>query len=272
MILLAVLDMSAFIWDTNHFEVNKPDYYKLMVALPNILSEIKKNKISLVLRGELMQEIQFYFPYSSYPYNYYDYRRLTLSYLTNINLVDFPNTIGEEINCSPNIIKDFFSDTTQTEIKYLLKYLYSESNDNSRFLTFSIFWDEGGNLILSNGYSKEIKTFQCDNIGNHKKIIDSIKKIFDHNPKHNKYSSSNFAYYGKVISPLSCFNERHGDKTEAQKLLDEAIYFKGDFFNYDNINNTYVMFVYTEANIYHGFNIKPSTEDIALINKELKNE
>jgi hypothetical protein len=198
--LAAIFDVSAFIWDNTHFNSNKSEYYPLMEAIPNILEKLKEQRIPIVFRVELLNEIQANFPYEDIPKDYSTFRDLTMYHLTKMNMVDYPNYENTNITCEPSLLKDFFKNSTRDEVIQLLNHIYNENTTIHKLLTFSILWQGTSNMLVSNGSQKSILASLCDDQLNHDAIILSLKKVFEHNPKHNKYKSSNYSYYKKVIS------------------------------------------------------------------------
>jgi hypothetical protein len=264
---LAVLDISTFIWDKNHYNQNKPEYYKLMKVLPDLYEGLIKEKIPVVLRGELSMEIFNYFPYDAIPKEYYDFENLTLQFFSNLHMVTYPDHDDATISAIPELVKNHFSSSTKQEVRYLITHLYNDRPETKKMLVFSIFWNKNDKLTIRHKKSVEIETFLCDDPKKHKALFLSFKKIFEHNKKHDEYKSGNKKYHGQIISPISCYNDRLKDINEAQKLLDEAKEYNGSFYNYDETNKTYVRFIGTRGNIYHGFNVTLSETEQIIIDK-----
>jgi len=267
--LAAFIDTSSFIWDINHYEANRPSYYDLMLVLPNILEKLKLESIPVVMRHELFLEINAKFPFSLIPNAYKTFSTLTLRNLSNLKRIDYSDYGSYTLICTPEFIKEHFENSTKNELKNLDSYIFNSNGIIHKLLTFGLFWGNNQSMTISNGNEVEVEVSICDDNLTHDSIVDSLKKKFEHNPKHNKYKSSNYSYYNKVISPLTCYNERIGDTTEAQRLLDASVYYNGDFFNLDE-NNTIVIFVHTLNNVFHGFNISPSENDIKKIKAMLR--
>jgi hypothetical protein len=56
------------------------------------------------------------------------------------------------------------------------------------------------------------------------------------------------------VSPFTCFHNA-GGQGKAQKLLDNAFYYNGSFYNFDLANQVYVKFVLTGGVVYHGYDL-----------------
>lgn len=264
---LALLDISALIWDIGHFEANKPAYYKVMETLPNLYTGIMNNKIPLLIKGSLLNEIQAYFPYNQIPNEFHSFQYATLYFLSNATIWEYPSNNDTTVSCTPDLVKAYFEQSTKTEVRCLITYLYSDISNCKRLLSFNIFYNSKKNLTLSNSHSVDIDTLMCDDIVAHESIINKFKKIFEHNGKHDAYKSSEHEYHGEKISSLSCYNERIGNTKEAQALLDKAVEFKGALYSYDNKYKTYVKFVITGGNLYHGYDVLLSEDDLINLRK-----
>ena len=194
---------------------------------------------------------------------------MTLRNLNKLHKLDYSDSNLCNLSCDPELLKEHFKKSTIDELMHLVNFIYHSNNTSCNFLTFGIFCPKGTSFAISNGGIKEIPIKFCDNQSDHNAIVLSLKKVFEHNPKHNKYKSSNYSYYEKVISSLACYNERIKDTTEAQNLLDTSIYYNGDFFNCDK-NQNHVVFVHTLNNVFHGFNINLTEADSKIINRMLE--
>ncbi|MDP2161336.1 MAG: hypothetical protein Q8K02_12680 [Flavobacterium sp.] len=247
---VAVLDISSFIWSQKDFEENTEKYYDLMSKLPDLYDQLLSNKAMVLLKTELYNEIIQFFPYNSMPNGYELFDRLTLDFLSKIsNMLVYESIDNEDIVSNPNIIKEHFAESTSKEVRYLITRIHSNQEPKNVFFTFERLWEYKGNLTTSILDT----TFEYETVCSDDKEVlinyfDKYKKKFEQNPKHNKYKS------GSKESPLTCFNDRIGDVTKVQKLLDES-YESGDsFYNYDLENSVWVVFRNHEENKYHGFN------------------
>ena len=218
-----VFDISALIWDRTHFEVHEPEYYNVMKILPNLFTQILLNAIPVQLRGEFSLEIYTYFPYDIIPNDFYAFQTSALLFLSNCKMVDYPSMDNVTVISEPNLVKHYYQDSIKEEVRYLITHLYKQNRDDQKILSFSLFWEGGNSLILRNGHEVSLKTILCDDQAQHETIIAGLKKVFEHNPKHNAFKSSIEEYRGVLISQLSCYNERIGDTSNAQKLLDNAV-------------------------------------------------
>lgn len=248
---IAVIDVSSFIWSQNDFDENKNKYYELMQSLPNLYSKITENKTSVLLRGELYEQILANFPYTKTNENY-DFQHSTLDFLTNLGsrMVVYPVSEVTTMTSIPDISKNYFNWITKQEIINLLTRIHTIRIPLSKFFTFQYLWNHDGNLITLNNTGNvkyEVETICYDNVEELDGFFSRYRRMFDHNPKHNQFNT------GENISPLSCYNERIENKLNAQLLLDEAEQFNDLFYNFDTVNNVYVIFRNTNTNIYHGY-------------------
>ena len=260
----AIIDIGAFIWDKAQFDQDQSLFYPILDSMPSILNIIVSERIPVVFRNEFFKEIKLYFPFGSIPHQYKDYHRTTLGQLTKLNIIDYPSSANAAITCNPSLIKTYFANTTQQEIWYLINHLYNENERVQKILTFSVLWQGGKNVVIKNGNSRRIATQICDDKGIHTSIIRSLKKIFEHNPKHRAVQRF---FNGKKISPFRFFNPRKPNTIKAQELLDKAVYVQGGYYSKDFDTSIYVRFLKTEKNLFHGFEVSPSSilqEDIEI--------
>lgn len=252
---IAVIDISSFIWSQSDFDTNKFKYYELMQTLPNLYSKIIENKTNVLLRIELYEQILSNFPYSNIPYGNFDFQVSTLGFLTNLGsrMDVYPDSDIKSLTSKPDISKHHYNSTTKLEVRYLISRLHTKRVPLSKFFTFEYFWNckEHLNTIDTiNNDNNEIETIRYDSKESLETFFLRYKRIFEHNPKHDQFNT------GDTISPLSCYNERSGNKDKAQLLLDEAEQFSDLFYNFDMENHVYVIFRNTNKNMYHGYDEK----------------
>lgn len=259
----AVIDMSAFIWDVTHFNINKPGYYNLMQVLPNLYEGLIKYKVPIIMRRQLINEISTYFPYDLIPRDYYAFELSTLTFFSQIFpfLKEYEAANNSHISSKPSLTKTHYKPSTNVEMRYLITYLHVDQVQTKKFLTFDIMWHDGKYLETHFTEKRVIETIICDEIELHENILKYFKKIFKHNPKHNANNLDDY------ISALSCYNDRLGDTTEAQKLLDKSIKYKESYYSFDSDHEVYVKFVRTNSNVYHGYDVQLSEEDLKKIRK-----
>jgi hypothetical protein len=249
---IAVIDISSFIWCQNHFDANTSKYYELMQSLPNLFTKITDNKTNVLLRKELYEQILSNFPYRIIPNENFDFQVTTLGFLTTLGsrMIEYPSTDITSISSIPDISKQHFNGNTKVEVRYLLNRMHTQRTPPSKFFTFGYLWNYEGNLNTIDDNDKvnhEIETICYDNELSLNNFFSNHRRMFDHNPKHNLFNA------GEIISPLSCYNERIGNKDKAQLLLDESEQYNDLFYNFDTSNNVYVIFRNTNSNIYHGY-------------------
>ena len=248
-----VIDISSIVWDENHFNSNKDVYYVLKSEVFLFLNAFEScNKLKLVAREELLNEIRFSFPYSiCSDHSMFDFQRLVLQFLATKRNVSY-NAINSTINSVPNICYSYFSADLKTEINYLITEVHN-SSDNHIFCTFHTCWQNNKKLKTINKITKEYHTVihKDGKYTIERFYLDKIRNVFEHyKEKHDRLKGTRI-HQGKIKSPLSCFDGK--DKSIPQKLLDTATQYKDDFFNYDDTNGTYVRFKNHKDNLYHGY-------------------
>jgi len=248
---LAFVDLSSFIWSENDFKASPNKYYEVVQGMPELFNQLKINKSFVLLRQELFRQIQLEFPYKITEKKFYDFQKMTLTFLSKLGskMIVYSNTSNINITSNPNLEKNYYSQTTNEEIRYLITRIHSETNPANILFTFKKLWNHDGDLSTCNqNISIKHKTIYSDDKKELEKLFLKYKNIFEHNPKHSKYKA------GQYESHLSCYNDRKKDTTKAQKLLDEAFQYGNAFYNFDLKNNVMVVFRRHEGNKYHGFN------------------
>ncbi len=262
----AVLDVSAFIWDERHYSTNEYEYLKLAENLSKLISEFSTEKPKILLRTSFLQEIMASFPYGKMlPYSIENQILTFLSNSTN-SFITYPKN-DDNVICSPDLARDYYSESILNEIKYLASRVHAEHKFSNVYFTFVSLWQENEvHFTTSIGDTrKEHEVIVCD-----KKIEDNdmlsnffvrFKLIFEHNPKHDPtpYNSKEMWEQSDdkegFISRLSCYNRNDSDNTLAQSLLETAYKFKNRYYNYDEQNEVWVVFQAHEEhnNKYHGY-------------------
>lgn len=244
------IDISSIIWNKEYFEQDKTSYCQLAFEVLDFIDIFEQVNAKFVMRQELLDEILFSFPFEltdNIPY-FKEFRTNVYKFLSRVSDIgDYESAIDSELVTIPNILLPHFSETATTECKYLIREMHTTDN-HIVFCTFSSIWENDNNLKIKCSRTEK----EYDTIIHPKKNIETYislsKKQFEHNPKHGKISRT---VDNNVISPLSCFDGK--DKSIPQKLLDTATQYKDDFFNYDDINETYVRFRNHKDNLYHGY-------------------
>ncbi len=253
----AALDISTFIWNPQDFERNKHHYYELISLSPTVFSEVKKNKIPILLRGELYELLLTEFPYVSINGINPDYGRTTLSFLVDVNWTIYADGDTSHMLTNPNIIKAYFSEDIKRESGSQIVHLFQNVQPEIKFITYHCFYEGQDDLLIERRDDKvKIETLNYSSEKEITTFFDKHKIKFKHNPKHDKYKA------GGKISPLSCYNERTADITYAQKLLDTSCQVGSDFYNYDSTNEVYVVFVDSNDGTFHGFDLSDEGDNV----------
>jgi len=241
----AVIDLAAFVWDKDDFNEDKYAYWQLISHKIKLLDELKKNKLKLLCRNQLRDNIWAEFPYNNAPISTKDMSNRITIFLTTSKFEEYPSKIKKELVSIPNQIRLHFSETIQKENSYLLSDMYT-SDTTYFYFTFKKIWNGISKLILKkNDDEKDISVIVIKEEQDIIFFFNSYKPIFEHNPKHDRIKS------GDYESSLSCFNGI--DNTIPQKLLDTAIEYKGVYYNFDSNNDVWVVFRNHLNNLYHGY-------------------
>jgi len=256
----AAIDMSTFIWSNNDFNTRRHNYYHLIKMMPAMFEQIEKAKTPLLFRQDLYHLIMAEFPYAMANTISRDFERLTMSFLINTvsNWRLYSEVEMESTSTSPTIIKTYYSQGVIDEVQCQIDHIYYNNNPVHKFITYHYFYNSNNNLAIFDTQNNvnSIDTLCYNSEEDIIKFFDDHKIKFEHNPKHNAYKT------GGKVSPLSCYNERLGDITNAQELLSSAILLDGDYFNYDSDNEVYVVFVGTSERVFHGFDLSDEGENI----------
>ncbi len=260
---LSVIDFPTFIWDKDAFENDPAGYYDIAMKLPNLFELLADNESVVLMRENLLGEIYQHFPYDELPNFFSDFAEMTFSFLSKIQgrMVSYEGVDNASIESVPNLVRDYFLESTVSEIRYLITRMHSDQSIKTVLFTFGYFWDDDKVLsTVTPNVTYEYETVIADDIQTTIEYFTKSKKIFEHNPKHNKYKA------GGSQSALRCYNERDGDTKVAQELLDNSISSGNSFYNFDLQNNVWVVFRNHEDNKYHGY----EEENVEVIPNEVR--
>lgn len=260
------IDISTFIWCKDDFENNKNHHYKLLAIAPVIFEQIKTLNLPILLRNELCDSLLVDFPYNMIREISYEFERLTLNFLTNTKWFLYSENEDKSYKSVPVLAKKHFTELLKIETQSQIIHLFQNGkNPEHKYISYEYFFKMENNLLVLKGLNNivEIDTLCYSSEDQVVKYFIKFKRLFEHNPKHDLYKA------GGLISPLSCYNEREGDKAKAQELLDNALFHEGHFYNYDTNNKVFVRFIKTSEYVYHGHDLV-DREDIIPI--EVKNK
>lgn len=261
---IAAIDISTFIWCKNDYENNKSQYYTLLDVIPTIYDKIKIYKIPVLFRANLQNLVWDEFPYNmarTVKSDYPDFATLTLSFLVDTfpNWIEYSENNDDTITSVPILSKPYFSDALKTETQSQIVHLFQNGkNPEHKFISYKYFFNHNNNLLVLNQQQNavEIDTLYYNSENQIIQFFERHKIKFKHNPKHNRYNA------GGIVSPLSCYNERTGDVTKAQELLETACSVGKNRYNWDKYNNVYVQFVQSNDGTYHGFDISDEKNNV----------
>lgn len=258
MSLMAAIDLSTFIWDQAEYDdfSRRKDYYRLISIAQAIYRRVEAQKISILFRSQLLGLINGHFPYNMTGNIAkdigIDFQELTFSFLTKVTWIPYDDNVNL-ISSNPVLHRTFFNTDINSEVQNKICYLYNNISSEHKYIVFCLFYDYQGNLELTNGKGTiEVDTLCYNSEEDVNHFFDRYRIKFVHNPKHDEYNS------GGAVSPLSCYNERSGDTSKAQALLDSAFHFQGNYYNFDNEHRVYVKFAKTKGFEYHGYDITTS--------------
>lgn len=253
----AILDISTFVWNQEDFKENKHYYYRLIDLAPMVYEQVKDNRVPILLREQLCELLMSDFPYRSIYEINSDYCNLTLSFLTSTEWFPYDDGDASIVSISPNIKKDHFSDGLKKESDSQIIHLCLNEAAGYKFLAYNYFHNHNENLLITTQTSPiEIDSLWYQSEDDVIQFFEKYKIKFEHNPKHDQYKA------GGRVSPLSCYNEREGDTTKAQNLLDTSYLISNDYYNFDAENGVYVRFVRTGDGTYHGFDVSDEGSNI----------
>lgn len=255
---MCVLDTSALIWDEADFKNNRNHYYRLVDSISMFITKLNNEITPILMRNELRNEIFTNFPYEHIPGELIDFQTQALLFLKNISPLEYPDYSSPNMISVPDQIKAHYNNTTKNEISYLLLKIHSDSTLQFVYFTFEYLWNGTDKLITKvNEIEKEHETIISDKENELDNFFTQFKPAFDHNPKHNKTPHKTREKWeqaqnkSEFISRLSCYNGR--DNIRPQELLDSAYKSGACYYNYDDENDTFVVFRNTRRNIYHAY-------------------
>jgi hypothetical protein len=250
----SVLDISSIIWDAADYEKNKNRYFDLIDNLPNLFDGITENRARVLLRNELYDEMVNGFPLDKLQGEFRGLAERIYLFLTEIapQIISFPAALSPPVTSVPNLVKEYYNDTTKEEVAFLLSRIHSGKEVGLTFFTFSYFWTGHGKALQTveaNGNSVEYETIVSDNGSELVRFLENLRRIFEHNPKHDRVLGHRM-HRGEPVYPLSCFDGVNNAVPQA--LLEEGILVGTEYYNYDEENEVYIVFKNHERNLYHG--------------------
>ncbi|MCD4743453.1 MAG: hypothetical protein K8R67_13370 [Desulfobacteraceae bacterium] len=242
-----VLDISSIIWNKEDYNSNTNEYYKLIYSVSMLLEKLKESKSKILLRDELLGEMINGFPFDRLPNKFHAFGEIVYLFLGKIGseFITYSDSTVTDIVSIPNQIKEYYNDKTKNEVRYLILKIHSD-DFKSVYFTFEYLWEGTDNLTTQIGEeSKEYKTIISDKENDLNDFFGQIKPTFEHNPKHDRIKS------GTYEASLSCFD---GTDTEVpQMLLNNSINSNGIYYNFDSLNDVWVVFRCHLDNKYHGY-------------------
>ncbi len=261
--IAAILDISTFVWNQLDFNTNKHSYYQLIGLAPIVYEQVEDNRVPILLRAKLHDFLMLDFPYSNINQINPDYCSLTLSFLTKVHWISYDDGNDLSISTNPNIVKNYFSDDLKKESCSQILHIYGNVIFRYKYIAYNYFHNHTGNLLISTAAGQiEVDSLFYESEADVVQFFEQCKIKFKHSPKHDQYKA------GGKISPFSCYNDRTGDPTKAQKLLSTSYSFGNDFYNFDAENEVYVRFVDSNDGTYHGFDVSDEGNNIP---NEIKN-
>ena len=250
------IDISSIIWNKEYFEQDKTSYCQLADEVLDFIDVFEQVNAKFVMRQELLDEILLSFPFelTSNISHFKEFRTNVYKFLSKISdIVGYENIIISELVSIPNILFPHFSEIATTECKYLIREMHTTAN-HIAFCTFSSIWTSGNLKTKCSNSEKEYVTIihPTENIETY---INSLKKQFEHNSKHDSCKGVYYDVKGKKINPLSCYDERKKDMKIPQELLDNSKKIGNERYSYDRQNRTFVCFKPHSDRKYHGYDI-----------------
>lgn len=263
----AAIDISTFIWCEQDFKKNTQQYHTLLGTISSVYEKIKELKLPILFRDKLERLIWAEFPYNMARTVNPDFETSTLQFLTETfsNWVEYDDNNNSTITSVPVLVKSHFNGNSKMELQSQINHIF-KNDENHKFISFLYFYNHDQNLLLSRGREKkEIETFCYSSDKEILEFFNQYKIKFEHNSKHRKEG-----YYDhdrkEDVSPFSCFH--YQGEVEAQKLLDEAFFLEGCYYNFDLNNHVYVRFRNTRGLIFHGHDLSDKGDNIPNVVKK----
>lgn len=250
---MTAIDISTFIWCEQDFKNNTIQYYKLLGSISSVYSKIKELRLSVLFRSDLQDLIWAEFPYNLARNINPDFEISTLKFLTETfsNWIIYHENNDILLTTVPDLRKPHLNCIAKIEFNSQMSYILN-NEANYKFISFSYFYTHDKNLLITReDKQKEIETLIYTTDIEVIKFFDNYKIKFEHNPKHT--NRVRFVE-GEKVSPFTCFHQKDG-LNKAQKLLEEALMFQDDYYNFDVDNGVFVKFVLTIDLTYHGFDL-----------------
>jgi len=258
-----VIDISSIIWNKEDYNSNMNEYYKLIYSVSMLLEKLKKSKSKILLRDELLGEMINGFPFDRLPNEFHTFGDIVYLFLGKIGseFITYSDSTVTDIISIPNQIKEYYNDITKNEVMYLIFKIHSD-DFKSVYFTFEYLWEGLDNLRTKTGKDfKEYETIISDKENDLNDFFAKIEPIFEHNPKHDRIKSGNYE------ASLSCYD---GTNTELpQKLLDNSIEINEIRYNYDSLNDVWVVFRCHLDNMYHGYDENNSNKIPNIVREKL---
>ncbi len=255
-----VLDISSIIWDEANYNANKHKYYNLLSGVSTLMVKLEKEMPTILLRDELLIEMTNTFPSNKIPNEFWAIVNQVYSFLGRIrsSIITYSDHIIPDIVSIPNLIKAHYKDTTKNEIKYLISKIHSDTELQNIYFTFKYLWNGVDKLKTEvDGDAKEYETIISDNENELEDFFAKFKSIFEHYPKHDKMLYNTKEKWEEAedkdgfVSRLSCYNGE--DDVISQELLDNGLKSGECYYNYDSVNEVWVVFRCHLDNKYHGY-------------------
>ena len=263
------IDIGAFIWDKTSFNSNPDSFYDLAQAISYVFVKLEGIDCRICLRDDLQELIFDNFPWENISATHLREFQILLQQVFSRkgdSIFSFEGNSQGKITSNPNLIRDYFVSEVQDEVNILISFLHNENN--IFFITFNEIWNSETDLkTISETGNKEHQTISCD-LSSIDDQFDRLYPIFVHSPKHDIKANNDFSHWQKAsdksrfASRLSC----HKNANSAQEILNKGIKDGDRIYSYDSKHDYYVTFMWTEKNIYHGYD----EYDVNRIPKKIK--
>lgn len=258
--LNVVIDVSAVIWDENDYQTNNHEYGNLVNGVAHFFEKLERENPTVLLSANLIDALLLNFPYGKPPYYGGDFETQTLRFLSKVETVEFPSEAIPGVISIPDIIRSHFDANVQNEVKLMISKMHSDEESKYIYFTFDYLWEGESNLKTEfNSIQREYQTIISDRGNQFDDFYESIKPVFEHNPKHDISSRRNREAWERsddkngFTSQLSCYNG--SDTVRPQEILDKRYPTKIDsrYIGYDEDNGVFVVFRCHIDNKYHGY-------------------
>ena len=254
MIVYGALETATMVWHEPAVDDDLDVHYELAKLIPVLFDTLSKYQVRILLRQELMYEIQGNLPFTGTLPVFAFFRNFLYKFFAqmadNFEVYDGPSL--QKISSDPEVRLHYYVPTLRSEVELLISEIHRRGNDKTFYFTLERFWNkadskllirDSSNVEIANQaiFSESQQTLEAFLESQRRKFIE-----FKHRGRK--------AYRGKkgrTVSTLSCQDGKTNKK--CQELLDKACQSGIRLYNYDVDNKVWVVFMADGQNEFHGY-------------------